>query len=114
MDKVQFVKDVFGENFPKEYIKNVDNVLDFLPYNEQLVIRLKYNKVPFTKLCRLMQKRTSWGSYRFKSGGISPCSASTILQITMQKLKRDSFIKRIWEGEVYGDVSKMGYSHQGQ
>lgn len=111
MDKVKFVKDVFGENYPKKYIENVDNVLSFLPYNEQLVIRLKYNKVPFNKLCKLMRKRTGWGSYRYKPGGISASSASTIYRYTMDKLKKDFAIKRIWEGELFGDMSNMGNSN---
>lgn len=110
MDKVKFVKDVFGDipnDTLKEYEKNVDNVLSFLPYNEQLVIRLKYNKVPFNKLCKLMSKKTRWGSYRCKTGGISASSASTIYRYTMDKLKKDYAIKRIWDGELFGDISQM-------
>ena len=113
MDKVKFVKDVFGEDFPniQEYAKNVDNVLDILPYPEQLVIRLKYNKVPFTKLCRLISRRTRYGTYKYTPNGISASTASSIYQLTLQKLKRDSFIKRIWEGELFGDTAKMGRSN---
>ena len=111
MDKVKFVKDVFGDDFPKikEYVKNVDNVLDFLPYPEQLVIRLKYNKIPFTKLCRIMCRKTSWDTYRYVPGGVSSTTARNIYRFTLQKLKRDSTLKRIWEGELFGDIAQMSF-----
>jgi hypothetical protein len=63
---------------------------------------LKYSKVPFTKISRII-KSNYYGSSR-------PANSKEISRIfhgTLQYIGISKIHKRIFEGEVFGDISHM-------
>ncbi len=105
MDKVKFIKDIFGEEKP-EYIKNVDEIISYLNPYSQIIIRLKYNKIPFTKICRLIKKRAgNWGERKMADANgmipVTPNYVSLMFAQSMSLLRNLEYQLR-FKGELKG------------
>ena len=108
MDKRKFIIDVWGEEWGLDkFLPNVDYVISALPYREQIIIRLKYNGIPFTKIARLVkQDKDRWWlppEIRKNIKTVTPSTVSRIYREALKKLATDSFYKRIWLGELTSD-----------
>ena len=104
MDKVKFIKDVFGE-MNEKYLPYVDEVIAALSKREQIVVRLKYNGIPFTKICKLIKRKPTnkeyWDGIR-KGVPVAPSTVSNIFKYTIKEIRYNQKFKRIWNGELMG------------
>ena len=104
MDKAKFIKDVFGE-MNEKYLPYVDEVIASLPERQQIVVRLRYSGIPFTKICKLIKREPTWYERSrniVPTKPVSPTTVSKIFSRTMAEIKSGYKFKRIWSGELMG------------